>query len=345
MMWYEMTGKDSDVVVSSRVRLARNIVDYPFEGRLDTASAEEIIKRVKKVFENDDSYKFIDFSSLTETERAAAAESHKVSPEFAAKKTPCALIESDSDQVYIMVLEEDHIRIQTILAGFSLDEAYRRAAEVDDRIDSAINIAYDEKLGYLTHCPTNLGTGMRASVMMFLPAITYAGGIRALQNQLGKIGLTIRGMSGEGSAADGYLFQISNQVTLGTTEEETLSKIAKITEKIIEQERGLRDRMVSADKDRLTDRIMRSYGTMLYATLIDTVEMLRLYSDVRLGASLGIIDCVKTDQLDEMLIRGMPATLMQEHDDIKTTTDRDRARADMIRRVLNKNAAGFKKSC
>lgn len=339
MTWYETMGKDSDVVVSSRVRLARNLVDYPFDGRLDDASAKEIINRVGKVFEDDDSFKFIDFSSLNEVERIALAEAHIVSPEFAKKKTPRALIESDERQSYIMVLEEDHIRIQTILSGFSLDEAYRRAAALDDKIDGALNIAYDEKLGYLTHCPTNLGTGMRASVMMFLPAITYAGGIRSLQNQLGKIGLIIRGAAGEGSSADGYLFQISNQVTLGTTEEETLSKISKIAEKIIEQERGLRERMIKADKERMTDRIMRSYGTMLYATLIDTTEMFKLYSDVRLGATLGVIDCVKTEQLDEMLIRGAPAMLMNEYKDIKTTRERDHARADMIRRVLNKDAS------
>lgn len=339
MMWYEMTGKDSDVVVSSRIRLARNINDYPFEGRLNTACAKEIIEKVKKVFDEDDSYKFIDFAALNETEKMSEMEKHKVSPEFVSKTTPRALIESDKNQVYIMVLEEDHIRIQAILSGLSLEEAYNRASDADDRLDAALNIAYDEKLGYLTHCPTNLGTGMRASVMMFLPAITYAGGIRTLQNQLGKIGLTIRGMSGEGSSGDGCLYQISNQVTLGTSEEEIISKIDKIAENLIAQERKLRQELLSDKSGRFNDRIMRSYGTMLYATLIDSKEMFRLYADVRLGASLKIIDCIKTEQLDEMLIRGMSATLMCENKEAKTPAQRDRARADLIRRVLNKNAA------
>ena len=175
---------------------------------------------------------------------------------------------------------------------------------------------------------------MRASVMMFLPGISAAGGIRQLVNQLSKIGLTVRGMTGEGSAADGYLYQISNQVTLGVTEEETISKLTDVTEKIAEQERALRKKMAERDSDRLTDRVMRAYGTMLYATLIDTKELLGLYSDVRLGVSLGIIDCVTAEKLDAILIRSMPSMLMKEKGARMTATERDRARAECVRKIL-----------
>lgn len=334
MMWYEMTGRDSDVVVSSRVRLARNLADYPFGKRLNDPSAREIAEKVKAVFDSVGDYKFTGFGTLDPIAKRAEAERHKVSPEFVNANANSALIESDSKQVYIMLLEEDHIRIQSIKAGLSLEEAYEAASEADRLIDSTLRVAYDEKLGYLTHCPTNLGTGMRASVMMFLPALTSAGGIRPLQSRLGKIGLTIRGMSGEGSGADGYLYQISNQVTLGLSESEILAKIEGICEKITEQERALREKLKSDEDGRFTDRVMRAYGTMLYATLVDTAELLKLYADVRLGASLGIIEGISPCTLDEMLIRGMPGVLTSENNGLTTPLKRDAARAEMIRSVL-----------
>ncbi len=333
MLWYEMTGRENDVVVSSRVRLARNLADYPFDGRLDEPSAKEIIKKVKDVFDGVADYSFTDFNTLSDTAKRAEADRHKVSFEFASKKTPTALIESDEKQVYIMVLEEDHLRIQSIKPGASLAEAYTAALEADRMVDAGLRIAYDEKLGYLTHCPTNLGTGMRASVMLFLPAITATRGIRPLQDQLGKIGLTIRGMSGEGSGADGCLYQVSNQITLGTTEEEIISKLEKICETIAEQERALRKKHFSDEK--FSDRAMRAYGTMLYAVLMDSSEMTKLYADVRLAASLGMIDGLSVNTLDKMLIHGMPGVLTEENENVKTPTDRDRERANMIRRVLN----------
>ena len=334
MMWYEITGKDSDVVVSSRVRLARNLCDYPFGKRLDETSAHEIIGKVKGVFDGVDDYRFTDYTSLDPMIKRAEYERHKISREFANAKTPTALIESDENQIYIMLLEEDHIRIQSIKAGLALNEAYTAAASADSLIDSSLKVAYNEKLGYLTHCPTNLGTGMRASVMMFLPALTAAGGIRSLQNQLGKLGLTIRGMAGEGSDSDGCLYQISNQVTLGSSEEEIISKLSEICGKISEQERSLREKMKEDDTGRFTDKIMRAYGTMLYATLIDSAELMSLYADVRLGVCLGIIDGITPKLLDEILVRGMPGVISCENKGAVNANRRDRCRAEMVRRVL-----------
>ncbi len=336
MIWYESDGRERDVVVSSRVRLARNLEDYPFSPRLGETAAREIIEKVKGVFEGEDDYTFTAFSGLSERERIATAESHRVSREFAVAHGPTALVESDEKQIYIMVLEEDHIRLQSIMAGLSLKEAYEAALEADRIIDGKLRVAFDEKLGYLTHCPTNLGTGMRASVMLFLPALTYAKGIGSLQEQLGKIGLTIRGMSGEGSDSDGCLYQISNQITLGLSEDEILTKLMRVCEKIIEQERALREKLKADPTGRFNDKIMRSYGTLMYATMIDSAEMMRLYADVRLGASLGIIENVDIRALDEMIVRGMPATLMSANEGIKSPSRRDAARAVEMRRVLAK---------
>ena len=335
MKWYESNGRESDVFVSSRIRLARNFVDYPFGERLDDTSRREIINKVKGVFEGDGGYSFTDFSALSENDRAAAAEEHKVSPEFARGEKNRGVVESTDGVVSVMILEEDHVRIQSVLPGKALEEAYERADAVDSALDSKLNIAYDDKLGYLTHCPTNLGTGMRASVMMFLPGTVAAGGVRSLSGQLGKIGLTVRGMSGEGSAADGCLFQISNQVTLGVTEKETISKIADVTEKIAQQERTLRKKLLDSDRDGVADRVMRAYGTMLYAVMIDTKELLKLYSDVRLGVCLGLIDCLSVEKLDTVLIRSMPAMLMREHGGKMTPAERDHARAECIRKILS----------
>lgn len=333
MLWYETSGKDNDVFVSSRIRLARNLCDYPFGKRLDEPSAKEILEKVKSVFDNEEGYTYLDLSLLGNVEKMAEADKHKISRELASKSGPCALIENDGEQLYIMVLEEDHIRIQSIKSGFSLAEAYDAALKADRKLDSSLRYAYDEKLGYLTHCPTNLGTGMRASVMMFLPALTYAGGIRTLQSQLGKIGLTIRGMSGEGSSADGCLYQISNQITLGTSEEEIISKLERVCENIAEQERELR-KSIYRDAEVLSDRVMRSYGTLLYAVLLDSTELAKLYTDVRLGVALGIIEGVSVNTLDKILVTGMSGVIMSENEKVRTPRERDRARAEAVRRVL-----------
>ena len=229
--WYEVPGNDSDVVVSSRVRLARNLADYPFEPRLSQEQAKEICDKIRSVY--GDGWLCTDFSALPVTEKRAYAEKHLVSPDFAEKKMPGILLSRNS--VHIMVLEEDHLRIQSIYPGLALEEAWHDAAEADGLLDAGVNVAYTEQLGYLTHCPTNLGTGMRASVMLFLPAYTAARGIQPLTAQLSKLGLTIRGMYGEGSAAEGCLYQISNQITLGCTEEETIRKLETVVKQIVEK--------------------------------------------------------------------------------------------------------------
>lgn len=334
MLWYQNDGKDKDVAVSSRVRFARNFVDYPFEPRLNEAGAKEIIARVSGIFENRAGWKIVDFASLSPVEKMAYAEEHLVSPEFAEKKTPSALIVNEEQGIYIMVLEEDHLRIQCIVPGLDIDEAYKRASEVDELIDNALTYAYSEKLGYLTHCPTNLGTGMRASVMLFLPFYTRAGGIRALQNQLGKIGLTIRGMSGENSQANGCLYQISNQVTLGISEEETIRKLSDVIHQISEQERGLRNRLSPEQRDHLANSAMRSIGMMMYSTHITSGELMNQYCDVRLGAAMGLTGTVTPAKLDEMLFSSMPNTLMMGDDTMKTPFDRDAKRAKIVKNIL-----------
>ncbi|MBQ4574573.1 MAG: protein arginine kinase [Clostridia bacterium] len=330
MIWYKAKGKDCDVVISSRIRFARNIEGYPMGGKLTDEKAEEIITAVSGAM--GERYKTISYSNLSPLEAQSYAEGHYVSPDFAAAKNKRALILGEADNISLMVLEEDHLRIQCIEPGFALEEAFTKAVAVDDRIDGAVKYAYDETLGYLTHCPTNLGTGMRASVMLFLPALTMNRQISRISAQMSKMGITIRGMYGEGSEAVGCLYQISNQITLGVSEEDIIKKITEIVRQTVELERSARNSIYSDNTDLLTDRILRSYGVMKYAHMITSEEFMKLWADVRLGVALGIIseEDMSYDQLGELSVAVMPATLSLTSG-AQDERSRDIARAERAR--------------
>ena len=318
---------DKDVVISSRIRFARNLTDYPFLSKLDPTSASEIIEKVTKVFQG---YETITFDKLNLLEMKSYVEKHLVSPEFAAIKFPrCLIVKSD---LSIMVCEEDHIRLQCIKQGFALNEAFTEACKADDMmICGKLNIAFDEQRGFLTHCPTNIGTGMRASVMMFLPALTMNKGISKIAPQLSKFGLTIRGLYGEGSEADGCLYQISNQITLGFSEEEIINKLSDIICQIITKERAARDVIKG---DTILDIVMRSWGILNYAHIINSKEFLKLYSDIRLGIALGYIESITFEQLDSLMIKVMPATLNINSGRQLNETERDIYRTEYSKNTL-----------
>ncbi len=331
MLWYETEGPDEDVFVSTRVRLARNLVDYPFEPRLSEAGAKEIIEKAKLALAEKEGYTFVDFTKVEDIKKQSLVEKHLVSPEFARKNTPCAVIENEKKQVYVMICEEDHLRIQCIRSGFDPHGALTAAREADTAIDASLQIAFDEELGYLTHCPTNLGTGLRISVMLFLPALTITGRIKSIQGQLSKIGLTVRGTTGEGSAAKGCLYQFSNCVTQGVTEEEILSNLREAVGSIARAERETRKQLLENNEDALRDRVMRALGTMRSAYMVDTEELYRLYADVRMGIAMGICDETTYSQLDTLLIRCMPATLTMQTEKTLSAPQRDKLRAQMLR--------------
>ncbi len=332
MSWYNEMGNELDTVISSRIRLARNISGYPFGDRLTPESAERIISDISSLFENEGFTK-TDFSALSKTEAVSYVEKHFVSPEFSSKKGPHSLLLCEKTGTAIMVCEEDHIRLQTIRSGLALREAYSIASEYDDMLDGRFNIAYDEKLGYLTHCPTNLGTGMRASVMMFLPALTMANGISALASQLSKIGLTMRGLYGEGSKGEGCLYQISNQITLGITEEDTLKKLSDIITQINDKERKLRMSVKGENLENLKDTVLRSEGILKYAHMMTSAEFLKHFANIRLGISLGIITDISYPVLGDLFIKTMPATLALAEKP-ETERERDRKRAYLIKKTL-----------
>lgn len=334
MAWYNTLGKASDTVISTRVRLARNINGYCFDSRLDAAGANEIIEKVSVPLEAS-GFRKINFADLSPVMATSYVERHYVSPEFATKETPHALFLQEPAGIAVMVCEEDHLRIQSILPGLALEEAYKNASRTEKRLDEDFDFAYSEKLGYLTHCPTNLGTGMRASVMMFLPALTHGGYMDALATQLSKIGLTVRGLFGEGSGSMGCMYQVSNQITLGITEEETLQKLGEAIAQINESEQRAR-RAISGERlDRLTDHILRSEGILKYAYMMTSAEFIKLFSDVRFGISLGIVTDITYEQLGTLLVEVMPATLtLGVENSPKNEMARDKLRAQKIHAVL-----------
>lgn len=334
MAWYEVKGNETDVVFSSRIRFARNLSGYAFGAHLSEKSAREIIDRTEAAL-GKESFSRTDMEKKSPTEAAALVESHLISRDFAAAKGPRALFTDDNRSLSLMVCEEDHIRLQCILPGLSLRDAFRFATECDDVLDATLPIAFDSRWGYLTHCPTNLGTGMRASVMLFLPALSEAGMISSLAHRLSKIGLTMRGIYGEGSKSHGALYQVSNQVTLGATEEEILNKLENAVQSIIESERRLRREVKGEAAERRRDRIHRAEGTARFATLISSSEFFRLFADLKLGVALGEITSITDGALNALLVHTQPATLTAscEGEAPRTEVERDRLRAALIKKA------------
>ncbi|MBQ9131366.1 MAG: ATP--guanido phosphotransferase [Clostridia bacterium] len=335
MAWYNSNGKSPDTVISSRIRLARNLNGYPFPSILEASASNEIIEKVNAVLDPK-GFRKINFSDLSPLMATSYVERHYVSPAFANKETPHALMLQEQSGTAVMICEEDHLRIQCILPGLSLNEAYQKACETERALDQEMDFSYDATLGYMTQCPTNLGTGLRVSVMMFLPALSETGSMDALAVQLSKIGLTIRGIFGEGSGSVGCMYQISNQVSLGVTEQEILQGMEEAVQQISERERKARKSNDGDVLDRLTDRILRSAGILRSAYMMSASEYVRLFADVRLGISMGLIRDISYEQLGNLLIEVMPATLtLSSENTPRTENARDKLRAQKIQSVLH----------
>ncbi len=332
--WYLGVGEQSDIVVSTRIRLARNLNEYPFPNKLNTKSRTAINNIIKDAVESDNKFdlRFVEMKSLARFEAASMAERHIISPEFASDADGRALMISKDEDICIMLNEEDHIRIQIMKSGFALDEAYSVADEIDDLLGNKLQYAFDERIGYLTQCPTNLGTGMRASVMLHLPALTMNGQIHKLINTISKLGLTFRGAFGEGTKATGDMYQLSNQITLGISEEFAIRNLKAITLQLCANERAAREELLkSIDTE---DAIFRAYGTLKWARLLSTQELMDNLSLVRLGSVAGKIS-VPIETLNELMISMQPASinvLAQQKLDEK---ERDTIRATKVRNRLS----------
>lgn len=328
--WYLENSDQSDIVVSSRIRLARNIAGLPFPSRMSAQQRTELNERVKKAIQESNtpfarSLKFIDMKDVPETEARAMVERHVVSPEFIADKRDRAVILSEDESISIMIGEEDHIRIQVIYGGLQLEKAYDIAEQLDTLLCDSLHFAFDDQLGFLTECPTNLGTGLRASVMLHLPVTENGGQIPVLVESINKIGFTVRGMYGEGSRAAASLYQISNQITLGISEKNALDNLKIITMQLVEKERNERENL---NKIKIEDMCMRAVGVLSNARILSSDEMMKLLSEIKLGQSMGIIK--KEIEPMKLLIEGQPYMLMRRFGQIGPD-ERDIYRANMVR--------------
>lgn len=327
----------NDVVISTRVRLARNLKDYPFPCRLSAQDKEKIIEKVKNAIENSNSpiskdFSFIRMSELTPQQGVSLVERRLVSPEFISESEGRALLLSKDEKISIMINEEDHIRLQVISNGLSLEDTYDTADKLDTLLDENLDFAFDDKLGYLTQCPTNLGTGMRASVMLHLPALEKSKAIGRIAGNLSKLGLTIRGAHGEGTEPNGALYQLSNQVTLGISEKAAVENLKNITMQLISQENQARTRLCSSID--IQDAISRSLGVLKSALVISHDEALKLLSNVRLGIVSGQIKNITTETVDKLMLSVEPATLSVNLNKNLSPHERDIERAKLIQSAL-----------
>ncbi len=335
--WYINKGPESDVILSSRVRIARNIAGYPFPYRMDKTEGNEVLQKASEAVMKSNIAKgliFIDTRKLSPVERQSLVEKHLVSPDLVNSNNEHGVIISKDENISIMINEEDHIRIQCMVPGMQMDKALNECDRIDNLIEKKIDYAFNKDFGYLTSCPTNVGTGIRASVMMHLPALVMTGYIKGILEACGKIGIAVRGIYGENSEASGNMFQISNQVTLGQTEKEIVANITNIASQVIEQERMLRSEFYKQNPYRFEDKIYRSLGVLSNARVISTDESLRLLSDVRLGVDMGIIKDIKIESLNEIILYLQPANLQRLSDRPLTPEERDVQRAELIRTKL-----------
>lgn len=337
--WLKEEGPDSDIVMSSRIRLARNLEGVSFPLIANEQQLEGILYFIEKEFNHRSYQQYSDFefvrlSELKQVQKQALVEKHLISPHLIERSDNAAVLISENEQVSIMVNEEDHIRTQLYLPGFQLERALSEAFQVDDWLEEKLDFAYDEKFGYLTTCPTNVGTGMRASVMMHLPALAMTSRLNRMVPAINQIGLVVRGLYGEGSEARGNIFQVSNQITLGRSEEDIIEDLNGIVQKLIEQEREVRENLVQETPIELENRIFRSLGTLKYSRIIESKEAAQCLSDVRLGIDLGFIKHIPRSILNELVVLTQPAFLQQYAKKRLSAGERDIFRASLIRERL-----------
>ena len=329
----------NNYTVSSRIRFARNLKEYPFGERMTSAQKKELCKKVKDAFFSANAsmkkeYDYIELEKADRIDLMSLAETNKISPQFVSAKDG-ALILSKDGAVSIMINEEDHLRIQVIMPGLALNEAYEKAVLIEKLLNEKLQFAYSDKFGYLTACPTNLGTGMRASLMLHLPAISEAGAVNGLITEADKAGVLVRGANGEGSRAQGALFQLSNRATLGVTDKEIIKRITDVASQIAKQEEKLLDRLYKTQSVVMEDKIMRAYGTLKNARLLSAEEFISLYSLARMGVYLKLASA-DTATLDKLYFSCRPATVASAHGKELSAVERDKVRAQICRNALNR---------
>lgn len=336
--WMYTANAYDDIVLSTRIRLARNLTSFRFPLCFSEDEAMQIDRAIRHVFEDAEfpeyRFSYLPIKEMTALQRQAMIEKHLISPQLAKKEEVGSVLLSEDESVSILINEEDHLRIQCLSAGFRLTETYKVANKVDRMLEAELPYAYHEDFGYLTSCPTNIGTGLRASVMMHLPALTMTNQMNPLVQAMTRLGMTVRGIYGEGSGNLGNVYQVSNQITLGKTEEDILVDLQSVAEKFIQKERQARQALLARAGMMLEDRVHRSLGTLMFARILTSEESATCLSNVMLGVDLGLIENISKATLMDCMAYMQPGFLQLRAGMTLQPDERDIYRAKMLREIL-----------
>jgi protein arginine kinase len=337
--WLRGSGPESDIVISSRIRLARNFADFPFIRKCSEQDRAAVEGQLRAVIESEkswDNLTYIDVAQLPEVDQQFLVERQLISREHADASGARAVAIDPDEQFSLMINEEDHLRIQVMKSGLDLPAAWKQVDQIDDLLEKSITFAYHSSLGYLTACPTNVGTGMRVSVMLHLPALVITRQIDKVLRSLQKISLAVRGLYGEGSQAMGDFYQISNQITLGRSEDELITQINEVIPVMIDYERKARQFLINESHEDLHDRVSRAYGILCTAKTISSEETMHLLSSLRMGINLGLIDNLEIPVINKLFIHTQPAHLQKLRGMLLDTADRNAERAQYLQKHLQK---------
>lgn len=335
--WLKGTGENANIVMSTRIRLARNLVNQPFPNKAKKSELLETFEMIQNAIKEIDYFKdslFIKISELDSVDKQFLIERHLMSHEHGSSPDGKGVVVSKEEVLSIMINEEDHLRIQVMHPGFDLDGAWKVINTIDDALSEKLNFAYSSRWGYLTACPTNTGTAMRGSVMLHLPALVMTKQINKVLAAISKLNFASRGFYGEGTQASGNFFQISNQVSLGQSEVDVIQNITGLIRQVIEQEEQARQALLVQNKPMLEDKIFRSYGTLKSAHIISSQETVDLLSMIRLGMDLGIVKDVDRKSINDLFIMIQPAHLQKIEGKKLSASERDAKRASVIRQKL-----------
>ncbi len=333
----KLEGQDNEIIVSSRVRVARNIVDIPFETKMKTEDSTRLIELSRSVITKKENGDFIDIKSISPLERESLLECHLISPAFLKMTKPTGLFITEKRNISVMINEEDHLRIQGLVYGLNLSSIASEVFAFEENIGDDIDYAFDDTYGFLTSCPTNLGTGLRASVLLHLPGLVFTNEVEKVLKGAVQIGMAVRGLYGEGSEIKGSLFQISNQHTLGLKEGDVIETIMKLTHMIMDIEKKARDVIFEKAQHEFEDKIFRSLAVLRSARIINTDEVLNLLSAIRFGVGVGVIKDVTLDTINEIMLTTRPANIQLFFGEILEEHERDIRRAEYIRKRLSNN--------
>ncbi len=333
--WYLQNGKESDVVISTRVRLARNIAGFNFENKCDKQTQKEILDKIEDVYSKIGyNLKLLKLKDIDELTRISLVEKHIISPEFISDNVEYkAILINNEENICIMINDEDHLRIQVFGEGLATEELMNLAIEIDKKLEGYLQYSYSEKYGYLTACPINVGTGAKVSVMLHLPGLAQTGNLNKILRIVNNFGMSARGVYGEGARGVGDIYQISNNQTLGITEQEIVKNLKTITDKVVEQERVAR-KYLGKDQLRFADKAYRAYGLLTNARLISWDECIELLSDVKLGTDMGVISQMNDAKVKKLFLYTKPANLQKYFGETMSGSKMDSKRTELIRQII-----------